>query len=392
MDLSDLNQPLPMHAAVRTLGQEPENDEPALELVTQVASEIATPLTSALERVTTLAETGAIDRQGLRALRDELESARRTSMVAQQIARFASGRIRQTQEQLNLTQMLRDALLQRGRETQARGIQLRQVLKPAEVVVDASLLFALLQAVLDWSLEHARTHIEFRIDMKPWPAHARLGCRFGHQPPDLVAEEQRAAAASGSASEALHVRSLDTLSWRLVEHICRIMGLVVERADSVAETALTLEFPRTVNETVEGMTAVELDTGFASTGHSLPLAGNQVLVVASRRDVRNQVRHAIAHMGMIVDFVTSVDDARAFCREGVPHALIYEAALAGEQFEALRGELLSLAPDLVYVEITEQGQSFEVSSFGGAALARVGRDAIISSLPSALMFELSKGL
>ena len=35
-------------------------------------------------------------------------------------------------------------LLQRGRETQARGIQLRQVLKPAEVVVDASLLFALL--------------------------------------------------------------------------------------------------------------------------------------------------------------------------------------------------------------------------------------------------------
>jgi hypothetical protein len=33
-----------------------------------------------------------------------------------------------------------------------------------------------------------------------------------------------------------------------------------------------------------------------------------------------------------------------------------------------------------------------MSGFGGATMARVGRAALASSLPSALMFELSKGL
>lgn len=386
MDLSDLRRPAPMHPSAVL----PDQDESALDLVTQVASAVAAPLTSALERVTALTETGTIDRMGLRALRDEIDAARRASMVGQQIARFASGRIRQSQEQLNLTQMLREALLQRGQETQARGIQLRQVLKPAEVVVDASLLFALLQAVLDWGLEHARGNIEFRLDMKPWPAHARLSCRFAHRPADL--EPAFADTAPASDSEALHLAALDTLAWRLIERIVHTMGLVLSRADSAVYSTLTLEFPRTVNDTLEGMSTIELDSGFAHSGHSLPLAGNQLLVVAARRDVRNQVRHAIAHMGLIVDYVSSVDDARAFCRDGMPHAIVYEAALAGDQFETLRDEVATTAPGMVYVEITEQGQSFEVSSFGGTAVARVGRDAIVSSLPSALMFELSKGL
>jgi hypothetical protein len=390
MDLSDLKRPLPMHAAVQSPAEmQSEDEDTGVELVAQVAGEIAAPLTSALERVTILAETGIIDRQGLRALKDELEAARRASMMGQQIARFASGRIRQTQEQLNLTQMLRDTLLQRGREIQNRGIQLRQVLKPAEVVVDASLLFALLQAVLDWSLEHSRTHIEFRLDMKPWPAHARLSCRFGHRPADLATD---GADAPRSASETLRLKSLETLSWSLIDCIARTMGLHKDRADSASETTLTLEFPRTVNDTLEGMSTVELDTGFAASGNALPLAGNQVLVIASRRDVRNQVRHAIAHMGLIVDYVSSVDDARSFCDEGAPNAIVYESALTGAPFDTLRENLSRSAPGMVYVEITEQGQTFEVSSFGGAQMARVGRDAIVSSLPSALMFELSKGL
>jgi hypothetical protein len=390
MDLSDLKRPLPMHAAVQApVETTADEEDPGVELVAQVASEIAAPLTSALERVTVLAETGIIDRQGLRALKDELELARRASMMGQQLARFASGRIRQTQEQLNLTQMLRDALLQRGRETQARGIQLRQVLKPAEVVVDASLLFALLQAVLDWSLEHSRTHIEFRLDMKPWPAHARLTCRFGHRPADLAPE---GADAQRSASEALRLKSLETLSWCLIDRIAHTMGLHKDRVDTATETTLTLEFPRTVNDTVEGMSTVELDTGFAASGNALPLAGNQVLVIASRRDVRNQVRNAIAHMGLIVDYVSSVDDARSFCEEGAPNAIVYESALTGGAFDELRDSLAQSTPGMVFVEITEQGQTFEVSTFGDAQVARVGRDAIVSSLPSALMFELSKGI
>jgi hypothetical protein len=59
------------------------------EIIAQIGSEVGLPLSSALERVTTLATTGKIDRAGLRALRDEIERARRASMMGQQIARFA---------------------------------------------------------------------------------------------------------------------------------------------------------------------------------------------------------------------------------------------------------------------------------------------------------------
>ena len=65
------------------------------ELVGQLGREIAAPMSSALERVNAFATTGRIDRAGLRTLRDEIEGTRRIGLSAQQISRFASGRVRQ---------------------------------------------------------------------------------------------------------------------------------------------------------------------------------------------------------------------------------------------------------------------------------------------------------
>ena len=49
-------------------------------------------------------------------------------------------------------------------------------------------------------------------------------------------------------------------------------------------------------------------------------------------------------------------------------------------------------PDFVFIEIVEEGSAFEMSGLNGATVARVGRAVIGSSLPAALMFELSKSL
>ena len=54
------------------------------------------------------------------------------------------------------------------------------------MIVDAAMLSALLQAMLDWSFEHARAAITVRLELKSWPEHARLSCRFAHAPPDEV--------------------------------------------------------------------------------------------------------------------------------------------------------------------------------------------------------------
>jgi len=343
------------------------------EIIGQIGSEVGLPLSSALERVTVLATTGKIDRAGLRALREEIERARRAGMIGQQLARFASGRIRQSPEQVSLTQMLREVLLQRGREAAARQIEIRQSLKPAEVVVDATLLYALMQAVVDWGFDLAKSSIEFKLDIKTWPQYARLSCRFSH------------ASADGAAQPA-H----DSMAWRLVQQIAWTLSLVMDRAVSDDETTLTLEFPRTVTEQIEGVSVVEIDQGFGVSDNSKPLAGSHVLVVAGNREVRSLVKESIRHMGLLVDFVNSVEEAEEFCRDSLPHAIIYECALDSERFQKLRGSIVADMPHFVFVEIAAEGSCFELSSHGEGEHARIGRDALAQSLPSALIYELSR--
>ncbi len=381
MDISDVN---------RTSAPQPRSTAEATdadrwhELISAVGSEIAMPLSAALERINALTTSGKIDRAGLRALRDEVEAARQAGMIAQQLARFASGRVHQSQERVALAEMLKTVLSQRARETTARGITIKPTLKAADVVVDPSLLFSLLNTMLDWSLVHARSQIEFAIDVKSWPAHARLTCRFSHRPAD---ELDDGAVASTPAPQ------LDSLSWRMLEQTATTMGLLLARSVQGGDIALTLEFPRTTNDEMEGVSSIELEHGFALSTNSRPLAGSQVLVIASRREMRVRLRDAIRHMGLIVDLVASVEEAADFVHEGLPHAIIVEGILKGERLRQLRAEICAELPEFPFIEVVEEGSDFEMSSFGGtSSMGRVGRDAIESALPSVLMFELSRAL
>jgi hypothetical protein len=362
-------------------GDEHRDDERWHQLVADLGAEIATPLTSALERIHALISTGRIDRAGLRALRDEVEQARQAGMIGQQLTRFASGRVRQSHERLQLAEVLKGVLAHRARETQARGIALKPSLKPAEVIVDASLLFSLLNTTIDWALANARSFIEFTVDFKTWPVHARIVCRFAHRLPDQPGD--------GSNEDVLP--RLNSLGWRLLEQTAWTMGLVVERKDEGGNTTLVLEFPRTLNDDVRAVAAAEHEDEQGST-NSKALAGSHVLVVASRRELRVEIRDALRNMNLLVDFVSSVKEAVAFCKEGLPHAIIIESIQLGERFAEFRREILSEVPDFVFIEIVEEGKTFEMSGLNGATAARVGRAVIATSLPAALMFELSKGL
>ena len=124
--------------------------------------------------------------------------------------------------------------------------------------------------------------------------------------------------------------------------------------------------------------------------NSKPLAGNHLLVLAARRDTRAIVRDAIRHMGLMVDFVTTIDEAREFCNGGMPHALLYETALSGDRFERLRKELLTDMPKLAFIELADDGQGLETRQVGQRRYSRVSLASAIESLPPALMFELSR--
>jgi CheY-like chemotaxis protein len=349
------------------------------QLVQQIGLETAEPLTRALERVLTLAATGSIDREGLNALQREIEMARQAGMASQRLARLAQGQVRQAHEKLQLVPAVHEVLDLRRDEIRQRGLTIKETLRPSEVIVDATLLHGLLLSLVDWLLDTAQGAVDLRIEVKSWPVRARLICRFAGRGAHL--------------DDGAHADSaaLDNLTWRVLEQTAWAMGLVLERSVNGRRIQLGVEFPRTVNNELSGMSALELDHGFGRTPHGgKALAGTRVLVVASRRDVRVQIREALRNMGLIVDFATSVDEAIEACAHETPNAVIVESVLRDPNFDAMADQLAADHPESVFIEIMEEGTVFEISGFSGTGFARVGRDAILDSLPSALLFELSK--
>jgi len=384
MDLSDLNS---THATDKAAPDAPfptaaASGGSAWQLANQVGVEVASALTPALDGVRQMQLTGRIDRAGLHALISQIEQARRAGMLGQQVARLAYGGIQQQPEAVNLSHALRDVLAQRQHELNERSVAIQHTLKPAEAIVDATLLSALLDTMLDWSLRHACTPMDVALDVKAWPAHARIVCKFGHTPSDQASTQ----APAGRHREA----KLDCLSWQLLTQLARSMALQLDRTDTTADTALVLEFPHTVNGSLEGAAAIEWSA--PTSGGEQPLAGAHVLVIALRREVLNQIRQALSPLGVALHCVSAVDSAREFCQQALPRAIVYESMVYDSAFDALRNDVKLQCPELAWVEIVEQGEAFEISSFGGMSMARVGSDAIAHSLPSALMFELARGL
>lgn len=369
-------------------------------IVQQLGAEIAGPLSSALERIHDLVSTGQIDRQSLRALRESVAQAREAGMLGQQLARLASGRLKLTRERMHLTQVLRGVLTQRSRETQARGIQVRQILKPVEVMADGSLLFALLNALMDWALASTHGSIDLRLDLTPWPAKARLVCRFAHRSLDLIDDPR--------ASEL--PQALNSLAWRLVEQTALTMGVLPLREDEAGITVLTLEFPQTVaDETATAITstaagqlardaerhggaALAYEPEHLPSINSKPLAGSHVLIISQRRELRGQIQAAIQHMGLIVDLAGSMAEATQFCLEGLPHGIVFEGGLRSAEFEQLFDEVMREVPDFCFVEVLDAQHLTQLSTATADGMARISRLHLDDALASVLMFELSKGL
>ncbi|MFT3819360.1 MAG: hypothetical protein QM750_17250 [Rubrivivax sp.] len=349
-------------------------------LLGQLGSEVASALSAALERVNALATTGKISRKGLRELRESIELARRVGIMGQQVNRLASGRVKQQAERIDLTALLRDSLAQHRQKIESLGFEVRPVLAPAQVMADPTLIFTLVEALLEWSFEHARSAIDLRIELNEWPVFARLSAGFRSLSDEQV--EQSLVSFPGS--------TLQSMSWRLLQQAARTMELPIRLEEDGASARVAIEFPRTVNDPSETAALRDRTDAERQGLNSKPLAGSHVLVLAARRETRSLVRDAIRHMGLMVDYVTTIDEAREFCKGGMPHAILHEGALGGERFERLRIDLLREMPKLVFIELSDDGKGLETRRVGDRQFSSLSLSSVIESLPPALMFELSR--
>ena len=102
------------------------------------------------------------------------------------------------------------------------------------------------------------------------------------------------------------------------------------------------------------------------------------------------MRESIKSMGLVVDYVNSIPEAMEFCREGLPHCIVFESALRDNRFDELVDNIRREVPEFVFVELMADGDRFDISGVSHNGMACVGRHAISKSLPSALVYELTR--
>jgi len=360
-------------------GASPSPDQWAA-LLARLGAELARPLVAASGHLDTLAAARQADPATLQALADAIDGARATALTAQRLARVCDPTLPLRPRRIDLAAALRSAVAGRQPEARRRGTPLLETVRPASVVVDGPLLQQLLETTLDWSLALARSALHLGLDHRTWPERARLHLRFRHRPVDEVADPQAPT----------HAEALDTLQWHLLRQTALAAGLLVERRDTLCGTRLSVEFPRTVQPSVASAAALELDPGFGSTLGLRPLAGHHVLVVTARRDLRQEVRELLRPLGLMIDFVGSVEGAREFCHAGAPHVLVHDAQLAGERLARLHAELRALPHAPVLVEIGDDGPRLQSAAFDPQGIVRVGRMTLADTLAAALTYELGQ--
>ena len=59
-------------------------------------------------------------------------------------------------------------------------------------------------------------------------------------------------------------------------------------------------------------------------------------------------------------------------------------------FERLVSNVRREVPEFVFIELLDGGHQFDISSVSQSGMARIGRDAVLTALPSALVYELTR--
>lgn len=358
-----------------------EEDRSDMRLVSAIGEQLSEPLAVMDQLMDEFSRSRALPQPQWQRLRDAIDRARHIAMQSQQVARLAGGRLRQSHERLSLDGILNQALDDRVPAFQSRGVKLYRSIKQVEVIVDAGLLWSLVDASLDWACEQG-SNLVVLLDIKNWPEHAML----------VIKATLRAGAGRPESQP-------DSLNWHFLTHIAQTMGVSLEREiNTEGEATLLLEFARTVRQ-LEGLTAMEFDginsfgdgdSSFHSRGR--PLAGLRILLISNDPLVRAEVDKSASQLGLKVSTLASAEQAQQYMKLDMPHLIIIDERLHHDSFDVLLHAVKSRDPNLGFLEITDDVNTFEVSSWMSDSMTRVSRDALRTQLTSLLTLELARAM
>jgi hypothetical protein len=345
-------------------------------LVGQFGAELAEPINTMHHIVQQFNQSRHMSHAQMVLLVSSVETALNLTRQSQQIARLAEGQLRQSHERIRLDELLHQTLLELSPALKAQGIEIHRNIKPVEIIVDPGLLSSLVEAAVTWGCSQGR-RVVVSLGIKNWPEHGMLAIKASN-PPGTLASPMQA----------------DTLVWQLLVLTARVMGVTLEREITAQGEAMVLmEFARTVKQ-LEGLTAVEMDASGDSSFHNgtKPMAGMRILLITNDSMVRAEVEEAGRLLGLLVDRVPTVELAQQYVKLGMPHLVVIDERLNDDSFGRLQNDITATDPNLGFIEIADESNIFEISSWMSDSITRVSRDVMRAQLPSVLTLELARAL
>ena len=342
-----------------------------------IGRQLSVPLANMQKALEEIENTQFLSPENMRILTSSVTLANGLAMQSQQIARLAGGQLRQSHEKLKLDILLSAALQERAEKFRNGGIEIFQRIHPVEVIVDAGLLYSLLEAALDWVCGLGRK-LTVTLEMKNWPEHGLLILKTSH-----VVSNSHADEGAGHPSE-------DTVGWYLINAISKAMGLSINRIASVADTSLVIEFTRTVKR-LTGLTAVEMQTSPESMyGESRAMAGSRLLVITDDARLQAEIRSICRGTGLVVDCVLDPEQGVRFCELQLPHLVIIDQFMRGYVFDQLYEDLRKTDPHFPFIEIASAANTLEMAGWTSDTMSRLSRDVLGRHLAESIVMELSK--
>ena len=342
-----------------------------------IGRQLSVPLANMQKALEEINNTQHLSLTNMMVLRSGVELANGLAMQSQQIARLAGGRLRQSHEKLKLDVLLSTALQERAEKFRSLGVEIFQRIHPVEVIVDAGLLYSLIEAALDWACGLGRK-LTVTLEIKNWPEHGLLILKTSHVVGNLHADD-----------EASHP-SEDSVGWYLIHAISVAMGLSINRIASNTDTSLVIEFTRTVKR-LSGLTAVEMQTSPESMyGDSRAMAGSRLLVITDDARLQAEIRSICRGTGLVVDCVLNAEQGIRFCELQLPHLVIIDQFMRGYMFDQLYEDLRKTDPNFPFIEIASAANTLEMAGWTSDTMSRLSRDVMGRHLAESIVMELSK--
>jgi CheY-like chemotaxis protein len=338
-----------------------------------VLAKVGETFASALSSV--LAELAAAsgqrrDEQAFVSVQQQLGQLQRLGMQIQSVARVLGGAGQSGAEQIDLSAALRQKLDEWAEPARRRGIHLFGPLEAFEIDVNAGVL----EQLLDLAMESAIA--------VPGCVEIRVGVQRRSGNPMLTVEVRREL---GGHAAAVSDDDFNDLHWQLFGALARARALTPQRVAVGDNVILMLEFPPPPKAHAGDAVRNPVHDYRSNT-----VAERRVLVVEPYEFHRVQAHRLLHDVGMKVDAVSSLDQARASLRDGVPDVLITGIPVRDALLGALLDELRAAHPRLRVIELVDDDSAFAFafSSPGYANAARVGRQDLARTLVRAVAQEL----